>query len=386
MSGKLLDTYPAGSTIYVLFDSFGSDGQSITLTGLLASDVEIYKNGSVTQRASDAGYALLDTDGIDFDGVTGIHGISIDLSDDTDAGFYAVGSQYTVVISAVTIDTQTVSFILGSFRIMAAEGVAGASSVNATHLGGTAQTGNDVGADVNAILVDTAEIGAAGAGLTALATQASVDTIDSNVDAILVDTGTTLDTKINTIDGIVDDILVDTAVIGAAGAGLTALATQASVDTIDGIVDAILVDTAVIGAAGAGLTALATQASVDTIDANVDAILVDTGTTLDGKIDTIDTNVDSILADTGTDGVVVAAASKTGYALSATGSAALTEGYAADGATATLPQLLYMIWAMLAEKEVASTTLTANKLDGTTAAMTFTLDDATTPTTITRAT
>ena len=49
--------------------------------------------------------------------------------------------------------------------------------------------------------------------------------------------------SVNTIDGIVDDILVDTAVIGAAGAGLTALATQASVNTIDGIVDDILVDT-----------------------------------------------------------------------------------------------------------------------------------------------
>jgi hypothetical protein len=36
--------------------------------------------------------------------------------------------------------------------------------------------------DVAAILVDTAEIGAAGAGLTALATQASVDTIDDFLD------------------------------------------------------------------------------------------------------------------------------------------------------------------------------------------------------------
>ena len=50
----------------------------------------------------------------------------------------------------------------------------------------------EVATEVASILVDTAEIGAAGAGLTALATQASVDTIDSNVDAVLVDTGTTL--------------------------------------------------------------------------------------------------------------------------------------------------------------------------------------------------
>lgn len=55
---------------------------------------------------------------------------------------------------------------------------------------------------------------------------------------------------------------------------------------------------------------------------SIPAILVDTGTTLDGKLDTIDNNVDSILADTGTDGVVVAAASKTGYTLSTAGLAA----------------------------------------------------------------
>lgn len=50
-----------------------------------------------------------------------------------------------------------------------------------------------------------------------------MDALSANVAAILVDTGTTLDGKINTIDGIVDEILVDTAEIGAAGAGLTNL-------------------------------------------------------------------------------------------------------------------------------------------------------------------
>jgi hypothetical protein len=43
-----------------------------------------------------------------------------------------------------------------------------------------------------------------------LATAAALSTVDSNVSAILVDTGTTLDGKLNTIDGIVDAILVDT--------------------------------------------------------------------------------------------------------------------------------------------------------------------------------
>lgn len=138
MSGHLLDTYPANSTVYAIFDTFGANGESITLTGLAVTDIEIFKNGSVTQRASDAGYALLDTDGIDFDARTGIHGISIDLSDNTDASFYAVGSQYTVVIDAVTINGQTVRFVLGTFRIVAAEAIAGKPKVDVDAWLGTA--------------------------------------------------------------------------------------------------------------------------------------------------------------------------------------------------------------------------------------------------------
>ena len=134
-------TVPAGTTLYLPFATYGgANGQSITLTGLAASDIEVYKNGSTTQRASDAGYTLLDTDGIDFDGITGIHGFSIDLSDNTDAGFYAVGSWYFVVVSAVTVDTQTVNFIAGVFRITPAEGVAGYPKADVSHFGGSAGT------------------------------------------------------------------------------------------------------------------------------------------------------------------------------------------------------------------------------------------------------
>lgn len=114
----MLGTIRPGRTIYVPFASFaGATGASITMTGLAVTDIEVYKNGSVTQRASDAGYTLLDTDGIDFDGLTGIHGFSIDLADNSDAGFWASGAQYTVVVSTVTIDGQTVSFVAAMFRI-----------------------------------------------------------------------------------------------------------------------------------------------------------------------------------------------------------------------------------------------------------------------------
>lgn len=108
------------SIVYVPFHTFNSSGASVTLTGLAVTNIEVYKDGSVTQRASDAGYTLLDTDGIDFDGITGLHGFSIDLSDNTTAGFYVAGSHYMVAVSAVTVDGQTVSFWAASFDIVAA--------------------------------------------------------------------------------------------------------------------------------------------------------------------------------------------------------------------------------------------------------------------------
>ena len=102
--------FNSGDTIYFPFDTYDSNGASVTITGLAVTDIEVYKNGSTTQRSSDNGYALLDTDGIDFDGTTGLHGFSIDTSDNSDAGFWADGAQYWVNINAITVDGQTVRF------------------------------------------------------------------------------------------------------------------------------------------------------------------------------------------------------------------------------------------------------------------------------------
>jgi len=103
--------YNAGDTIYFPFDTYaGSTGASVTISGLAVTDIEVYKNGSMTQRASDNGYTLLDTDGIDLDGATGFHGFKIDTSDNSDAGFWADGSTYIVLVNAITVDGQTVLF------------------------------------------------------------------------------------------------------------------------------------------------------------------------------------------------------------------------------------------------------------------------------------
>jgi hypothetical protein len=131
-------TVPVGAVLPIPFAAYSSAGASVTLTGLAVTDIEVYKGTSMTQRASDAGFVLLDTDGIDIDGITGLHGFSIDTGDNTDASFYSAGSFFTVVVSAVTIDSQTVTFIAATFRLGPAETVSGVPKVDASHLAGTA--------------------------------------------------------------------------------------------------------------------------------------------------------------------------------------------------------------------------------------------------------
>ena len=111
------------------------------------------------------------------------------------------------------------------------------------------------------------------------------------------------------------------------------------------------------------LDARATQSSVDTVDGIVDSILVDTGTTIPNQITALNNvSVNDILT------------------------TQMTESYAADGTAPTLAQAIFAIQQFLQERSTSSTTVTVKQLDGSTTAMTFTLDDATTPTSITRAT
>jgi len=107
--------YNTTETVVIPFNTFTSDDPtaSATITNLVAGDIEIHKNGSATQRASDSGVSVA----IDFDSVTGNHMISIDLSDDADSGFYAAGSRYQVRIEGATVDGGTINAWVGSFSI-----------------------------------------------------------------------------------------------------------------------------------------------------------------------------------------------------------------------------------------------------------------------------
>lgn len=70
----------------------------------------------------------------------------------------------------------------------------------------------------------------------------------------------------------------------------------------------------------------------------------------------------------------------------AKGTAAMTESYAAQGATLTAVQALYGINQFLSQHSTSATTWTVKKRDGSTTAKTYTLDSATSPTSLSETT
>ena len=286
-------------------------------------------------------------------------------------------------------------------------------------------------------------LGTAGAGLTDLGgmstgmkadVNAEVDTAlgdyDAPTKAEMDAKFSTTDALITAVDGVADGIATT---LGTAGAGLTDLGgmstgmkaevntevdtalsdydapTKAEMDskfsttdglitTVDGVADGIATT---LGTAGAGLTDLGgmSTAMKAEVNAEVDTALSDYDaptkaemdakfSTTDGLISTVDTVVDSI-SSTLSSGVTVATISDGAIGAAAVAdiwsTTAIAESYASDGSTGTGAQLLYQIQQALTEFAISSTTLTVKRLDGSTTASTYTLDDASAPTSRTRA-
>ena len=135
----------------IKFTTRQATGAPFTLGGTPA--ISVYKSNDLTQ--STAGVTLT----VDFDGVTGLNNVNIDLSADV---FYATGEDYQVVITTGTVNSvSVVGEVIGEF------------SIQNRYMRGT----------------DSA------------ATAAALATVDANVDAILVDTGTTLEGHLTDIKG-----------------------------------------------------------------------------------------------------------------------------------------------------------------------------------------
>jgi len=256
-------------------------GNAAPASAFEAADLRIYRAAnsaafSATQRSSSNGVTVTSP----FDSLTGVHDVDIDLADNSDAGFYAAGYRYSVMLcpDTETVDSQTITgVVLAYFEI-------GPPPVNVTQVNGqpaseSTLTAADVADAVRTEL--TTELGRIDVASSTLATQASLDQVDTDLTTLL---GRLTSTRADYLDNL------------SGGPVATAAAL---------------------------------------------AVLLTT---------------------------------------------AMTESYSADGAAPTPAQAILMILQRLTEFSKSGTVITVKKLDGTTAAFTLTLDDATNPTSSTRST
>ena len=164
--------------------------------------ISVYKgSATATEKTSAEAYITLD---IDFDGKVGLNHVLIDLSADA---FFVVAEDYYVVITTGTVGTSRVGTVVAHFSIENRAPMIDIAAIIAAVI--TNAAGADVAADIIAMKVDTA---ATVVGVIDNATGADVATdvvaLKAETVNILADTAATL---------------VDTAEIGAAGAGLSDL-------------------------------------------------------------------------------------------------------------------------------------------------------------------
>lgn len=110
-----LGDYSTGQTVNLMFTTHQTDGAPVApSTAFEIADVRIYKDDSATQRTSSNGMTMTSP----FDSVTGLHQVKIDLSDNTDAGFYAASHDYFVVLLPdETVDSVAVTNVIAMFSI-----------------------------------------------------------------------------------------------------------------------------------------------------------------------------------------------------------------------------------------------------------------------------
>lgn len=154
--------YRNGSTVRIFFTTHDTTGALVAPSSAFANtDFAIHKNGSAIEKTTTNGMTVTSP----FDSIVGLHLLEIDTSNNTgDASFWAAAASYVVrmagaktvasvavagtVIGEICLDTvdANVTQLLGTAWL--APGVAGTPDVNSKQLGGTEQTGRDVGDSV----------------------------------------------------------------------------------------------------------------------------------------------------------------------------------------------------------------------------------------------
>lgn len=177
-----LGDFAEDAAVYFAWDTFDANGASCTRT--VDGTISVYKDASNGTAFDTTQVTTGVTNDEDFDALTGIHTCSITTTD----VWYATGHDYMVVLSGSTIDGQTVNAIVAHFSIENRY-TRGTDSANTTvpDVAGTAATLHAT-------------------------TDGKIDTVDTNVDTILVDTNElqTDWTNGGRLDLILDIIAADT--------------------------------------------------------------------------------------------------------------------------------------------------------------------------------
>ena len=409
MSG--VPDYPLDETIDFKFTSRAfATGIPTTLAGTPV--VKIYEDNSTTEITT------VDPVTVDFDGITGLNHLRVVA---TGANGFEAGKSYHCVLSVGTVSgVSVVGEVVASFSIERspvnwANVTAPTTTVDlsatdlqlvdtvTTYTNNTVQTG------------DTYALANGSAGFVA---------IDTVVDAIKVKTDFLPSATAGTAGGV---FIAGTNAATTITTSLTTTFTGNLTGSVASVTGAVGSVTGSVGSVTAGVN-LANGAVTDASLAGNMEIVFETdfaanyNTTRNAWV----TNVADFVGTTIVDpfnGTVVAASvagavgsvtgavgSVTGAVGSVTGnvggnvtgsvgaltSAAITDVWATDtlteayatnpGDSATPAQLLHMLWSAVSEFSITSTTITSKKLDGSTTAMTFTIDSATVPTSRTRAT
>lgn len=356
------------------FSTHAAAGANVAPSSAIdAADIRIYKAAdsaafSATQRSSANGITVTSP----FDSLTGFHDVDIDLTDNTDAGFFVAGSFYSVVLAPndETIDSQVITgAVLAVFEIGVAKadvtqllgtawltpGTAGTPDVNAKLVGGTAQTGGDLKTLIETVdnFIDT-EIAAL---------QTSVDDIPTNAE-LATSQATADDATLAAIAALNN---ITAASVWAAGTRTLTAGTNIDGSTFSAIPWNAAWDAEVQSEAADALNAYDPPTNAEMEARTLVAASYATAAALDAVDNFVDTEIGAIQT-----------------TLAALFTTALVESYAADGAPPTVAQSLMLIQQALTEGGITGTSWVIDKLDGTTPAATITLDSATTPTSKTR--
>lgn len=277
------------------FSTHASAGGNVAPSSAIdAADIRIYRAAdgaafSATQRSSANGITVTSP----FDSLTGFHDVDIDLTDNTDAGFYAAGYRYSVVLAPndETIDSLVITgVVLAVFEI----GVpvanvtqfggtngtfsGGRPEVNTTHAAGTAWgSGAITAASIAADAITAAKI--ADGSIDAATFAAGAITASAIAAEAITDAKVASDVTIASVTGAVGSVTgnVGGSVGSIATGGITASSFAAgAIDNTAIAADAIGSSELAASAVTEIQNGLATQTSVDTIDGIVDAIKLKT--------------------------------------------------------------------------------------------------------------